>query len=176
MVKIVEIVAIAVLAIGSGAVAQTTSGVATVPSGADTQVTVKGKRLHPCRERDQACIQDVIAEAWKENPQKVDGFCVREEWRMVQQHMTAEAIAEGGAFGSVSSIDYDQQLPPAERALCEYGAKLRAAKKLAAGRPSAAEPPAQPSVTSKDPIPSPPASVGASEASPRTPTAAPPAG
>ncbi len=117
------------------------------PAPGKNDVVVTGKRTRPCGERDQACIQDVVAEAWRKYPEKVDAFCVREQWRIMQQHFTAEAIAEGGAFGAASDSNYATELPPAERALCEYGDKLRAEKKAAeqAAKPAPVQP-AKPSM------------------------------
>lgn len=140
----------ALLAAGTAASAQTTASTPAAPSAVPAppppsgknDVVVTGKRTRPCGERDQACIQDVVAEAWRKYPEKVDAFCVREEWRIVQQHFTAEAINAGGAFGAASDSQYDTALPPAERALCEYGDKLRAEKKAAEQAAKAA--PAQP--------------------------------
>ncbi len=168
MSKIVSILAMAMLATGSAALAQPTPteppAPTTAPSAAkgiaktadNAEVVVKGKRLRACHEKDQACIQEVVAEAWKQYPEKVDGFCVREEWRVIQQRQTLETIAGGGAFGQSASTDVDDQLPPAERVLCEYGAKLRADKKLAAqhvASPSPGTPPSSPPIAAPTPGP-----------------------
>jgi hypothetical protein len=68
-------------------------------------------------------MRQVVADAWKSDPKKVEAFCVREIWRLKQQRMNLEAIAGGAAFGAATDNQYDSAMPPAEKMLCNYNQK-----------------------------------------------------
>ena len=81
-------------------------------------VTVTGQRpvLHRCGDRDEACIKTVIQRIWTDNPQQVKEWCVQETMRFTRQRAAMRALLGDGAIGP-----YNQDMPDAERELCDYG-------------------------------------------------------
>ena len=81
-------------------------------------VVVTGQRpvLHKCAARDEACIKAVIERIWTENRKEVEAWCLQEGMRLAGQRWQMRALLGDGAIGP-----YNQDMPEAERQLCDYG-------------------------------------------------------
>ena len=94
----------------------------TLPETTVPGVTVTGRRLKPCDQRDQACIDSVSQEIWTRYPKQIETMCTYQQIHMMQQGFQQEQLG-------LDTTEINTRMTPQTQALCEYGAKM---KKIAA--------------------------------------------
>ena len=100
-------------------VPQGTAGVlAEIPPTVVPGVTVTGRKLKPCTERDQACIDMVSRQIWTRFPEQIETMCTHESIRVMQQGFQEEQLG-------FDTTQVNTHLTPATKTLCDYGAKMK---------------------------------------------------